>query len=104
MMIVQGLLILTVFIWSVYRLSLIIKESQTWKKISSKMYENTDPEYLKEQQRKRDLQFDFGSLQNRSQDERTDNLTEKQSIKYKKPNEKYNIFEIDHEEEAMNDL
>ena len=32
-----------------------------------KLTENTDPEYLKKQQKKRDLEFDFGSLENQSQ-------------------------------------
>lgn len=62
------LMIAIVLIWAFYRLILVIRDTDTWKAIYQKITENKDPEYLKEQQRKRDLEFDFGSLENRSQD------------------------------------
>jgi hypothetical protein len=61
-------MIAIVLIWAFYRLILVIRDTDTWKAIYQKITENKDPEYLKEQQRKRDLEFDFGSLENRSQD------------------------------------
>jgi hypothetical protein len=63
---------LVVLAWVGYRLWLNIKDSDIWAKIYAKLTENTDPEYLKEQQRKRDLEFDFEGLDAPSQDERTD--------------------------------
>ena len=55
MVTVAVIIILIALVWSFYRLMLVIKETETWKKIYAKCTENTDPEYLKEQQRKRDL-------------------------------------------------
>lgn len=46
---------LIVLVWVTYRLGLNIKDSDVWVKIYAKLTANTDPEYLKEQQRKRDL-------------------------------------------------
>ena len=68
MVTIECIIILIAMVWCCYRLILVIRETETWKKIYSKCTENTDPDYLKEQQRKRDLEFDFGSLENRSQD------------------------------------
>ena len=50
------------FIWLVYRAMLMIRETETWKKVYKKCTENKDPEYLREEQKKRDLEFSFGSL------------------------------------------
>ena len=66
LVVVQSLMILIVLVWVVYRLALVIRETDTWKAIYAKLTENKDPEYLKEQQRRRDLEFDFGGLENRS--------------------------------------
>ena len=60
MVIVECFIILIAMIWCCYRLVLVVRETETWKKIYAKCTENTDPDYLKEQQRKRDLEFDFG--------------------------------------------
>ena len=70
-------MMIIVLLWAIYRLVLVIRQTETWKAIYNKCTQNTDPEYLKEQQRKRDLEFDFGSLENRSQEQRTDNPIEK---------------------------
>ena len=70
-MTIQSILLIVLLVWMVYRFVLVIGETQTWKECYAKMKENRDPVYLKEQQRKRDLEFDFGSLDNRSQGELT---------------------------------
>lgn len=36
------------------------------------MTENKDPDFLRQQQKKRDLEFDWGQFENRSQEEKTD--------------------------------
>jgi hypothetical protein len=59
---VQALILLFVFIWAFARMVSDFKQSETWKYIYMKLTENKDPEYLKKQQKKRDLDFDFGSL------------------------------------------
>ena len=68
MITIEGLVILLVLAWATYRLILVIRETNVWKHIYKKLTENTDPEYLKQQQRKKDLEYDFGSLENKSQD------------------------------------
>ena len=55
MVTVECIMIMIAMVWCCYRLVLVIRETETWKKIYAKCTENTDPEYLKEQQRKRDL-------------------------------------------------
>jgi phosphoglycerol transferase MdoB-like AlkP superfamily enzyme len=55
MLVVEGAAMLTVLGWIIYRLGLVISETDVWKKIHAKLTANTHPEYLKEQQRKRDL-------------------------------------------------
>lgn len=55
LVVVEVLLIVIVLVWAIYRLWLVIRETETWKAIYAKVTENKDPEYLKEQQRKRDL-------------------------------------------------
>jgi hypothetical protein len=44
---VEGIMILTVLGWAIYRLVLLIRETDTWKQIYYKMTENKDPNYLK---------------------------------------------------------
>lgn len=55
MITVQGLVVGIVLLWIIYRGIVMIKESETWQNIYLRITENTDPEYLREQQRKRDL-------------------------------------------------
>jgi hypothetical protein len=58
-----------------------------------KLTENTDPEHLKKQQKKRDLEFDFGSLENQSQFE--DGLADQASsnnLHLKKRNFEHKVF------------
>lgn len=55
LMTVQATAMLIVLVWVAYRLGLNIKDTDVWMKIYAKLTQNTDPEYLKEQQRKRDL-------------------------------------------------
>ena len=62
MLIVEASIVLILIVWSIYRLVLVIKDTETWQKIHAKVTEDKSPEFLREQQRKRDLEFDFGSL------------------------------------------
>jgi hypothetical protein len=55
MIVVEGLVILLVLAWAFYRLVLVIRETDSWKHIYKRLTVNTDPEYLKEQQRRKDL-------------------------------------------------
>ena len=52
---IQALILLIVFMWAFYRLICDFKQSETWKYIYMKLTENTNPEYLKKQQKRRDL-------------------------------------------------
>ena len=62
MIAVSAFVIIIIIIWVFVRGLFMIKESDTWDKIYKRMTENRDPDYLREMQRKRDLEFDLGSL------------------------------------------
>lgn len=62
MIAVSAFVIFIIIIWVFVRGLFMIKESDTWDKIYKRMTENRDPDYLREMQRKRDLEFDLGSL------------------------------------------
>lgn len=47
LVVVEALLIVIVLVWAIYRLWLVIRETETWKAIYAKVTENKDPEYLK---------------------------------------------------------
>ncbi len=47
LVVVEALLIVVVLVWAIYRLWLVIRETETWKAIYAKVTENKDPEYLK---------------------------------------------------------
>lgn len=60
MIAIKALMILIILGWIIYRGMLMIKDTQTWQNVYQKVTENKDPEYIKDQQRKRDLEFDWG--------------------------------------------
>ena len=104
MIIIIGIMLVAICIWVVYRGVMIIRTTYSWAYVYKKLTENTDPEYLKEQQRKKDLDFDWGSLENRSMDDKTDHdqFLSKRTSPTNRNNmdEKFNIFQM---EEDMND-
>jgi hypothetical protein len=88
----QGLVLLIIGGWLVYRFFKMIGETVIWKNVYNRITENKDPEYLREQQKKRDLEFDLGSLENRSQEEQTEHFDS--SSRDMKNEKKFNIFEL----------
>ena len=58
--------IVIILFWVIVRGIFMIKESETWDKIYKRMTENRDPEYLRQMQHKRDLEFDLGSFENQT--------------------------------------
>ena len=108
MIVIICLMMLAILIWIVYRGILVIRGTESWAYVYMKLTENKDPEYLKEQQRKRDLEFDFGSLENRSNyDDKTDHYRENTSHRMKNTSagldEKFNIFEMEDKDASDDD-
>lgn len=55
MLVLEAAIVLIILVWLTYRLILAIQASDSWKIVYQRITRNTDPEFLKEQQRKRDL-------------------------------------------------
>lgn len=93
MIVIKTLIILAIIAWIIYRGILVIRDTETWQNAYVKMTENKSPEFLREQQRKRDLEFDWGEFENRSQEEKTDHHILDSSSRNMKQ-EKANIFDM----------
>lgn len=55
MVVIQTLVLLAIIGWIIYRGIMVIRDTETWQNAYVKMTENKSPEFLREQQRKRDL-------------------------------------------------